>query len=277
MAAAAAADDLWRGVDRRLSGSAGARLHWHSLSGAGLAWANILVGRALFALLHDRSIHVQIQALLQRKLSALRLPGFMEEVRVEHVQLGDRPPLVHRISAPRLDERGTWLDADVTYEGLMHMTISTKLNLLRLRRQQQQQEQQLDAEKNGQPTSTTATVSTAAATSGDVALSAGGSPQHGSRLSPDGHHDDGAAPTQSGRTEAEAAARRQLEAICDSDAESSGASSSEEDGGSPQHQSAYGGAHAMDGHLMGATGGAERAAKVDRGSGDSERASGATE
>lgn len=59
----------------------------------------------------------------------------MEEVIIAQVNLGDTPPLVHRVSQPLIDERGTWIDADVTYEGLMHMTITTKLNLLRLKRQ----------------------------------------------------------------------------------------------------------------------------------------------
>lgn len=60
----------------------------------------------------------------------------MEEVIIAQVNLGETPPLIHRVSQPLLDERGTWIDADVTYEGLMHMTITTKLNLLRLKRQQ---------------------------------------------------------------------------------------------------------------------------------------------
>lgn len=60
----------------------------------------------------------------------------MEEVQIAQVNLGDTPPLIHRVSQPLLDERGTWVDADVTYEGLVHMTITTKLNLLRLKRQQ---------------------------------------------------------------------------------------------------------------------------------------------
>lgn len=60
----------------------------------------------------------------------------MEEVQIAQVNLGETPPLIHRVSQPLLDERGTWIDADVTYEGLVHMTITTKLNLLRLKRQQ---------------------------------------------------------------------------------------------------------------------------------------------
>lgn len=41
--------------------------------------------------------------------------------------------LFHRISQPMLDERGVWLDADMTYEGFANITVTTKLNLLRVR------------------------------------------------------------------------------------------------------------------------------------------------
>lgn len=57
----------------------------------------------------------------------------MEEVIITNIYLGKSPMLVHRISQPMLDERGIWLDADVTYEGLAHITVTTKLNLLRVR------------------------------------------------------------------------------------------------------------------------------------------------
>lgn len=60
----------------------------------------------------------------------------MEDVTIAQLCLGDKPPLIHRVSQPLMDERGTWIDADLTYEGLVHATVTTKLNLLRLRRQQ---------------------------------------------------------------------------------------------------------------------------------------------
>lgn len=60
----------------------------------------------------------------------------MEDVTIAQLCLGDKPPLVHRVSQPLMDERGTWIDADLTYEGLIHATVTTKLNLLRLRKQQ---------------------------------------------------------------------------------------------------------------------------------------------
>lgn len=63
----------------------------------------------------------------------------MEDVQIAQIHLGETPPLLHRVSQPLLNERGMWIDADITYEGLVHMTITTKLNLLRLKKQQQQQ------------------------------------------------------------------------------------------------------------------------------------------
>lgn len=81
----------------------------------------------------------------------------MEEVIIAQVNLGDTPPLVHRVSQPVLDERGTWIDADVTYEGLMHMTITTKLNLMRLKKQTATTTTSLSSEDNSATSSSVAT------------------------------------------------------------------------------------------------------------------------
>lgn len=100
-----------------------------------VVWANVLMGRVLYSCLNDADLLEKIQEFLQKKLSAIKLPGFMEDVNVAEIFLGETPPLIHRVSQPILDERGTWIDADITYEGLMHATITTKLNLLRLKKQ----------------------------------------------------------------------------------------------------------------------------------------------
>lgn len=61
----------------------------------------------------------------------------MEEVCIQEINLrSDTPPIIHKIYMPYVDERGTWIDADLTYEGLVHATISTKLNLMRLKKQE---------------------------------------------------------------------------------------------------------------------------------------------
>lgn len=58
----------------------------------------------------------------------------MEDVVIKNIDLGNTPPLIHRVSQPMLDERGIWLDMDLTYEGHCHITVTTKMNLLRLKR-----------------------------------------------------------------------------------------------------------------------------------------------
>lgn len=142
----------------------------------------------------------------------------MEEIRIANVDLGNRPPLIHRIATPRLDERGTWVDADVTYEGLMHMTITTKLNLLRLRRQ-------AAAQDGGQPV---------------VGSPSGGDPKGASEIATTSPISDREKDVANGgesvgeqRTPVKIG-RRQVETLFDSDAESSGASSSESDVSSAQ-------------------------------------------
>ncbi|XP_060655694.1 uncharacterized protein LOC132790948 isoform X1 [Drosophila nasuta] len=116
-------DELWKGIDQSL---------FLGPSGS-VVWANVVLGRCLFSWLHDTALHLKIQEFMQKKLNSIKLPSFMEEVVITNIYLGESPMLFHRMSQPMLDERGVWLDADVTYEGLAHITVTTKLNLLRVR------------------------------------------------------------------------------------------------------------------------------------------------
>ncbi|XP_064541249.1 testis-expressed protein 2-like isoform X1 [Drosophila montana] len=115
--------ELWKGINQSL---------FLGPSGS-VVWANVLLGRCLFSCLHNPGLQIKIQEFMQKKLNSIKLPSFMEEVIITNIYLGKSPMLVHRISQPMLDERGIWLDADVTYEGLAHITVTTKLNLLRVR------------------------------------------------------------------------------------------------------------------------------------------------
>lgn len=131
----------------------------------------------------------------------------MEEVIIAQVNLGDTPPLVHRVSQPLIDERGTWIDADVTYEGLMHMTITTKLNLLRLKRQHNH---------HSATTTTPTTTATTATTQSTTSNTAGGSSA-----------DSGGTIITAPAMGSAIITEKTNDAIYDSNAESSGASSSE--------------------------------------------------
>ncbi|XP_011180596.2 uncharacterized protein Tex2_1 isoform X1 [Zeugodacus cucurbitae] len=124
------AKDLWKGIDQSL---------FLGPSGS-VVWANVLIGRVLYSCLHDNMVKDKIKELLQKKISAIKLPSFIEDVVITKINLGDTPPLIHRVSQPMLDERGTWVDADVTYEGLLQLTVTTKLNLMRIKQQKRPQD-----------------------------------------------------------------------------------------------------------------------------------------
>ncbi|KNC25710.1 putative RNA-binding protein orb2 [Lucilia cuprina] len=117
-------NELWKGIDQSL---------FLGPSGS-VVWANVLIGRLLYSTLQNEQILDKIQDILQKKLNSIKLPSFMEDVVIKNIDLGTTPPLIHRVSQPMLDERGIWLDMDVTYEGHCHITVTTKMNLLRLKR-----------------------------------------------------------------------------------------------------------------------------------------------
>ncbi|KAH8301239.1 hypothetical protein KR018_009218, partial [Drosophila ironensis] len=116
-------DELWKGIDQTL---------FLGPSGS-IVWANVIIGRFFYSWLHNEYLHERLKDILQKKLNAIKLPSFMEEVVITNIYLGNAPVLCHRVSQPMLDERGVWVDADITYEGLSYITLTTKLNLLRVR------------------------------------------------------------------------------------------------------------------------------------------------
>ncbi|KAF4519214.1 hypothetical protein B566_EDAN015320 [Ephemera danica] len=57
---------------------------------------------------------------------------FDVELTVSELDLGVALPVVHRTSAPHMDERGLWVDLDISYEGSASISVETKLNLVKL-------------------------------------------------------------------------------------------------------------------------------------------------
>jgi hypothetical protein len=64
---------------------------------------------------------------------SFQLPYFIEDLIITELDLGHSVPLAHRASRPKLDERGLWVDVDVTYEGTICFTLETKLNLMKVK------------------------------------------------------------------------------------------------------------------------------------------------
>lgn len=75
-----------------------------------------------------------IQDKIQRKLSNIKLPYFMESLLVSELVIGQGAPIIHSATRPFIDERGLWFDLDISYEGSLTMTIETKLNLMKLKK-----------------------------------------------------------------------------------------------------------------------------------------------
>lgn len=102
-------------------------------SDAELQWINMLVGRVVFAMNRNPLVVTGLQERIQRKLSTIKLPYFIEEITIAELELGAASPRINRLHRPTMDERGLWLDLDLTYEGLVRMSLVTKLNLMKIK------------------------------------------------------------------------------------------------------------------------------------------------
>lgn len=99
-----------------------------------LLWMNALIGRCLWDFLQDKSWTDKVMEKLQRKLSKIHVPYFIEELKITDIDLGTAIPIIQRSSKPYLDERGFWVDLQTTYSGGFKMTIATKVNLMKLKK-----------------------------------------------------------------------------------------------------------------------------------------------
>lgn len=97
-------------------------------------WANCLLGRLVFDMHSCPETINLIQDKIQRKLSNIKLPYFMESLLVTEVVIGQDAPTIHKVAKPTLDERGLWFDLNISYKGSVTMTVETKLNLMKLTR-----------------------------------------------------------------------------------------------------------------------------------------------
>lgn len=102
-------------------------------SQSGVAWTNALIGRVLFDCMCDDNFSSRVKERIQRKLHAIRLPYFIEELSVVELNLGTTPMVFNNPKNPEIDNRGLWVDIDMSYEGSAVLTLMTKLNLMKLK------------------------------------------------------------------------------------------------------------------------------------------------
>ncbi|XP_060946638.1 testis-expressed protein 2-like [Limanda limanda] len=98
-------------------------------------WVNSIVGRIFWDFLHEKYWTDQVVHKIQKKLSKIKLPYFMNELTLADLDMGTCLPQVLNTSKPKLDHRGLWLEMELMYTGCLQMTLVTKMNLCKLGRE----------------------------------------------------------------------------------------------------------------------------------------------
>lgn len=118
-------------------------------SSSSTQWINMLVGRLFYDVFTCQEWSDVVRQRIQRKLNRIKVPFFMEELTVTEIHLGSQLPYIRRTSEAVVDKQGTWVDLDLTYNGAFQMTLSTKLNLMRLKRSQHEEMQSFTMNHDG--------------------------------------------------------------------------------------------------------------------------------
>uniref|UniRef100_A0A8C9U8K8 SMP-LTD domain-containing protein n=1 Tax=Serinus canaria TaxID=9135 RepID=A0A8C9U8K8_SERCA len=107
---------------------------------ASMAWMNALVARIFWDFLREQYWAEQVSNKIQKKLSKIKLPYFMNELTLTELDMGTSIPSVLSASNPTINERGLWVDMEVTYSGSLQMTLETKMNLSKLGKESSSEE-----------------------------------------------------------------------------------------------------------------------------------------
>ncbi|XP_051877291.1 testis-expressed protein 2 [Pristis pectinata] len=97
-----------------------------------VSWINALIGRIFWDFLREKYWADIVAYKIQKKLSKIRLPYFMNELTLTDLDLGALLPVIIRTSSPSVNQRGLWVDLEIAYNGALQMTLETKMNLCKL-------------------------------------------------------------------------------------------------------------------------------------------------
>uniref|UniRef100_A0A3Q0R3B4 SMP-LTD domain-containing protein n=1 Tax=Amphilophus citrinellus TaxID=61819 RepID=A0A3Q0R3B4_AMPCI len=96
------------------------------------AWANALIGRIFWDFLREKHWADAVSHKIQKKLSKIRLPYFMNELTLTELDMGSSMPQITATSSPEVNSRGLWVELQLVYTGNLQMTLQTKFNLSKL-------------------------------------------------------------------------------------------------------------------------------------------------
>uniref|UniRef100_A0A158Q6T7 SMP-LTD domain-containing protein n=1 Tax=Elaeophora elaphi TaxID=1147741 RepID=A0A158Q6T7_9BILA len=94
---------------------------------------NALAARIFYDFCRDAYWCKQVQDKIQSKLATLHLPYFIETLELSNLDLGTTPPEIIAVHSPVLDDWGFWIDFELKYRGGIHLTLETKVNLMKLK------------------------------------------------------------------------------------------------------------------------------------------------
>lgn len=94
-----------------------------------IAWVNVMFGRVFWDVWQDKYWSDRIKLRFQNKLSKLKKPSFIRDIRIADLSLGHSLPIINQASPPVVDEQGTWVDLDVTYRGGLVFSLEGHLNV----------------------------------------------------------------------------------------------------------------------------------------------------
>jgi len=97
-----------------------------------VAWLNVVIGRIMFDFFRQPEWAKWLSNKIQKKLDKIKLPYFIEELKLDEINLGSTAPFVHYVSQPKLDGKGAWCFMDITYSGCLQMTFKTKIALTKV-------------------------------------------------------------------------------------------------------------------------------------------------
>uniref|UniRef100_A0A3Q4AHW9 SMP-LTD domain-containing protein n=1 Tax=Mola mola TaxID=94237 RepID=A0A3Q4AHW9_MOLML len=96
------------------------------------AWSNALIGRIFWDFLREKHWADVVSHKIQKKLSKIRLPYFMNELSLTELDMGCSMPQITTTSIPKVNHRGLWVELHIFYTGSLQMSLQTKFNLSRL-------------------------------------------------------------------------------------------------------------------------------------------------
>ncbi|PWN19591.1 hypothetical protein BCV69DRAFT_284222 [Microstroma glucosiphilum] len=95
-----------------------------------LRWLNAMVGRIFYSVYRTAWIEDYVTRKLMKKISRVRTPGFLSDIRVKEVHLGNTPPAFSRPMLKSLTGEGeASMEVAMHYRGALRLTISTVLTI----------------------------------------------------------------------------------------------------------------------------------------------------